>query len=263
MGTELKVVMKVGKVEIVADQNAMTSLTDLWRAAGSDPSKKPAEWLRSKAAVDFIASLASNLKVGIPTLTKVRKGKHLAGTWAHWQAGMAYAEWINPTFHQVVNAGFLRWLEEERNPSLKLERGVKKLLSKGFTREWINTRLEGIVTRKELTDTMADHGCKQAGKLNPYVEATRSVTLAAIGQTPKEFRADKGLVKKSQLTRDAMTSRELMRIAFAESEAKAMIQETAADGNGECLSAVRTACKAVKAAIQVMSGRSLPAPDAA
>lgn len=256
MAKELAVVLEHNGVKIVADANDHASLTSIWKAGGSDNAKTPARFLRNAHAAEFIESLAGNLKVQICTLTRTVRGGKASGVWAHWQIGMAYAKWIDPNFHQVVNAGFLRWLQEERNPSLKLERGVKKLLDQGYTEEWVEARFRGVVARKQLTSTMQDHNCHPTGKINPYAEATRSVTLAAIGKTPSEFRSEKGLVKKSQPTRDHMTSRELMRIAFAESEAKAMIQERAADGNTECLEAVRTACRGVKAAIRAMAAQS-------
>ena len=262
MGTELKTILSHNGVEIVADPDNLTSLTALWKAAGSDPSKQPRQWLRWTPTQEFLASLAENLKVGLHTLTKTRRGGQAPGTWAHWQVAMAYAKWLSPEFHQAVNEGFRRWFEEERNPGLKLERGVDKLLSQGYTPEWVKTRVEGIVTRKVLTGTMQDHNCRPVGSLNPFAEATRSITMAAVGVTPKEFRAENGLTKKSQATRDHMTARELTRLAFLESEAAAVIKEQASDGNEECLGSIKGVCEFGKQAFRSIEAIRRPARSA-
>lgn len=78
------------------------SLTAMWRAAGGDPSRKPAHWLRSDAAKDFVAHIAENSKVAESQLIAVTPGKG-GGTWAHWQVGMAYAKYLSPAFHAWCN----------------------------------------------------------------------------------------------------------------------------------------------------------------
>lgn len=255
MAKELAVILSHNGVEIVADPDNLTSLTALWKAAGSQHSKRPNEWLKTGPADEFINSLAVTLKANRIALTKSRRGKNIGGVWAHWQVAMAYAKWLSPEFHQAVNAGFMQWYAEEKNPGLKLERSVDKLLTKGVTREWIKARVDGIVTRKELTGTMADHNCRQVGKLNPYAEATRSITMAAVGQTPREFKSSKSLPASAK-TRDHMTSRELMRIAFIESESAAVIRERAADGNDECLGVVKGVCDVAKATFKAIESSS-------
>src|SRR5208282_3210164 len=139
------------------------------------------------------------------------------------------------------------------NPALKIERGVSKYRQLGFGDEWIGERLEGIITRKALTSTMADHNCKNNGPNdNPFAEGTRSICLAVLGKTPKEIRVEKAL-KKSDRVRDSLDEYALVRIRFAESEAKRLIQEEAADGNGPCVGACRRAGHAVKVAIQSLA----------
>lgn len=81
------------------------NLTDMWRAAGADPARKPAHWLRSDTARDFIAFIAGNLKVAESQLCEVTQGapETGGGTWAHWQVGMAYAKYLSPEFHVWCN----------------------------------------------------------------------------------------------------------------------------------------------------------------
>jgi hypothetical protein len=67
------------------------NLTDMWRAAGADPSKRPADWLRSQQAREFMAFLED---VGNSHLLEREAGNPRQGdggaTWAHWQLGMAF-----------------------------------------------------------------------------------------------------------------------------------------------------------------------------
>jgi len=45
-------------------------------------------------------------------------------------------------------------IEETIDPELTIERALETYLKKGYTREWINQRLQAIQVRKELTDGM-------------------------------------------------------------------------------------------------------------
>lgn len=64
---------------------------------------------------------------------------------------------------------FKMWLSEvgkERideiiDPELTIERALETYLEKGYTREWVNQRLQAIQVRKELTDAWQDHGVKK------------------------------------------------------------------------------------------------------
>jgi hypothetical protein len=77
----------------------MLCLTDMWRAAGADASKRPVEWLRSAGAQEFAAYLADDLKVENSHLVIAERGGRDPATWAHWQIGMAYAKYLTPEFH--------------------------------------------------------------------------------------------------------------------------------------------------------------------
>lgn len=88
------------------------NLTDMWRAAGGDPDKRPVDWLRLPGTAQFLEYLAENLKVGKSHLEKpaetgglllTERGGRDPGTWAHWQVGMAYAKYLSPEFHAWCN----------------------------------------------------------------------------------------------------------------------------------------------------------------
>lgn len=52
-------------------------------------------------------------------------------------------------------------VEETIDPELTIERALETYLKKGYTREWINQRLQAIQVRKELTDEWQDRGVSQ------------------------------------------------------------------------------------------------------
>ncbi|SKA11162.1 KilA-N domain-containing protein [Consotaella salsifontis] len=89
----------------VSLKGEMVSLTGLWKAAGSDPSKAPAQWLRLSQAIEFIEHVS--LIVG-NSHDKLVSGQKRAGTYAHWHIAMAYARYLDPAFavrcNEIVRA---------------------------------------------------------------------------------------------------------------------------------------------------------------
>ena len=51
-------------------------------------------------------------------------------------------------------------IEETIDPELTIDRALETYLKKGYSREWINQRLQAIQVRKELTDEWTDRGVK-------------------------------------------------------------------------------------------------------
>lgn len=71
-------------------------------------------------------------------------------------------------------------IDEIIDPELTIDRALETYLKKGYTREWINQRLQAIQVRKELTDAWDDHGI-QKGK--EYAILTDEITKAWSGMT--------------------------------------------------------------------------------
>ncbi|KQT59976.1 hypothetical protein ASG52_19820 [Methylobacterium sp. Leaf456] len=87
----------------IHDRGEMVSLTDMWRAAGADPSKQPAKWRELPSTRDFAAHLADViLRKSEDGLFESRRGVG-GGTWAHWQLALAYARYLNHDFHAWAN----------------------------------------------------------------------------------------------------------------------------------------------------------------
>jgi hypothetical protein len=93
-----------GGVTIGVDGD-MLFLTDMWKAAGSDDSKKPARWRALPGAQEFIEFIEESVigKSDNESFRTVRGGAD-QGTWAHWQLGMAYAKYLSPSFHAWCNS---------------------------------------------------------------------------------------------------------------------------------------------------------------
>lgn len=105
--------------------DGLYSLTDLWKASGSDESQRPQKWLRLPKTKEFIEFIKKNSKLEkIPYLKKVR-GKY-GGTFAHWQLALAYAKYLSPELHAQVNQVFKERLEKNQNPSLGIDRAVDR-----------------------------------------------------------------------------------------------------------------------------------------
>lgn len=86
----------------IGERGEMLCLTDMWRAAGADPSKRPIDWQRQDNPREFIEFIASTLKVSQDHLLSSEAGRN-GGTWAHWQIGMVYAKYLSPEFHAWCN----------------------------------------------------------------------------------------------------------------------------------------------------------------
>jgi DNA-damage-inducible protein D len=96
-------------------------------------------------------------------------------------------------------------LEETENPELGFERLKEIYQAKGYSNEWIETRLKSIGIRKELTDEWQKRGIKE-GQEHGILTAT--IAKGTFGLTPSEHSKLKGLEKQN--LRDHMTNLELV-----------------------------------------------------
>ncbi len=102
-------------------------------------------------------------------------------------------------------------IDEVIDPEQAIDRALATYLKKGYSREWINQRLQSIQVRKELTDAWQDHGVK-AGK--EYAILTDEVSKAWSGMTTRAYKDFKGLKKEN--LRDNMTTLEIVLNMLAE-----------------------------------------------
>ena len=106
-------------------------------------------------------------------------------------------------------------IDEIIDPELTIDRALESYARKGYSREWINQRLQAIQVRKELTDTWQDHGVKGG---NEYAILTNEISKAWAGMTTREYKDFKGLKKEN--LRDNMSTTELILNMLAETATK-------------------------------------------
>lgn len=111
-------------------------------------------------------------------------------------------------------------IEETIDPELIIDRALETYLKKGYSREWINQRLQAIQVRKELTDEWQDRGVQKGVE---YAILTDEITRAWSGMTTRQYKKLKGLKKEN--LRDNMTTTEIILNMLAETSTKDISKE--------------------------------------
>lgn len=103
----------------VRSDGDMLSLTDLWKAANSPNKKDPSTWQRRESTIELIDTVCNFLNTPKMGVLKSKRGKSDGGTWAHKNLALAYAKWLDPKLHILINEVFFQRIEEEKNPDRK------------------------------------------------------------------------------------------------------------------------------------------------
>ena len=102
-------------------------------------------------------------------------------------------------------------IEETIDPELTIERALETYLKKGYSREWINQRLQAIQVRKELTDEWQERGVQKGVE---FAILTDEITKAWSGMSTRQYKNLKGLKKEN--LRDNMSTTEIVLNMLAE-----------------------------------------------
>ena len=116
-------------------------------------------------------------------------------------------------------------IDEIIDPELTIDRALETYLKKGYTREWINQRLQAIQVRKELTDAWQDHGVKEGKE---YAILTNEISKAWSGMTIRQYKDLKNLKKEN--LRDNMSTLELVLNMLAEATVTELTNTTHPQG---------------------------------
>ena len=116
-------------------------------------------------------------------------------------------------------------IDEIIDPELTIDRALETYLKKGYSREWINQRLQAIQVRKELTDAWDDHGIEKGIE---YAILTDEITKAWSGMTTRGYKNLKGLKKEN--LRDNMTTLEIVLNMLAEATTTELTKTTNPQG---------------------------------
>ena len=98
-------------------------------------------------------------------------------------------------------------IAEIENPELAQARIRSTYKAKGYSDEWIEKRIRGILVRDELTNEWKQRGVKEGKE---YAILTAEISKATFGIVPSEYKTLKGLTKTSENLRDHMTDLELI-----------------------------------------------------
>jgi hypothetical protein len=142
-------------------------------------------------------------------------------------------------------------IEETIDPELTIDRALETYLKKGYSREWINQRLQAIQVRKELTDEWESRGVQQGRE---YAILTNEISRAWSGMTTREYKNYKGLTKEN--LRDNMTTLELVLNMLAEATTTEISKQQQPSGFQENLKVARAGGEAAGDARRAVEART-------
>src|SRR5690348_6175690 len=215
---------------IRADDSGMICLNDIWSAAGFTKNQRPADWARLPTTLKRIERVLKLItgkshnyeKADVLKAYKTKIGKD-GGTWADVRLALDYAEYLNPALAIEVKEVFLRY--KAADPTLAddiMERSTAE------ANEWIAKRSLSRAARLGYTATLKNHGVAERGH---YAECTNATYRALFGKTAAQLKKEKG---NPQKLRDAMDTKELVTVAFAEVHASDRIEDEQCSGFVEC-----------------------------
>ena len=142
-------------------------------------------------------------------------------------------------------------IEETIDPELTIERALETYLKKGYTREWINQRLQAIQVRKELTDEWDVRGVQKGVE---YAILTDEISRAWSGMSTRQYKNLKGLKKEN--LRDNMTTLELVLNMLAEATTTEISKQNAPSTFSENIAVAREGGEAAGIARKAVEERT-------
>ena len=142
-------------------------------------------------------------------------------------------------------------IEETIDPELTIDRALETYLKKGYSREWINQRLQTIQVRKELTDEWDARGVQKGVE---YAILTDEISRAWSGMSTRQYKNLKGLKKEN--LRDNMTTLELVLNMLAEATATEISKQKAPSTFSENIAVAREGGEAAGIARKAVEERT-------
>ena len=142
-------------------------------------------------------------------------------------------------------------IEETIDPELTIDRALETYLKKGYSREWINQRLQAIQVRKELTDEWDARGVQKGVE---YAILTNEISRARSGMSTRQYKDLKGLKKEN--LRDNMTTLELVLNMLAEATTTEISKQKAPSTFSENVAVAREGGEAAGIARKAVEART-------
>ena len=128
---------------------------------------------------------------------------------------------------------------------------METYLKKGYSREWINQRLQAIQVRRELTDEWDARGVQKGVE---YAVLTDEISRAWSGMYTRQYKNLKGLKKEN--LRDNMTTLELVLNMLAEATATEISKQKAPSTFSENIAVAREGGEAAGIARKAVEERT-------
>ena len=125
-------------------------------------------------------------------------------------------------------------IDEVFDPSKGIDEMIDFYLKKGYTLEWIESRIKAIIDRKKLTKVWQDNGVK-GGK--EYAILTNEIYKTWSGMTASEYKSYKGIRKEN--LRDNMTRLEVILTDVSEEVTKRLANKRKPKGLKENIKVAR------------------------
>ena len=142
-------------------------------------------------------------------------------------------------------------IEETIDPELTIDRALETYLKKGYSREWINQRLQAIQVRKELTVEWDARGVQKGVE---YAILTDEISRAWSGMSTRQYKNLKGLKKEN--LRDNMTTLELVLNMLAEATTTEISKQKAPSTFSENMAVAREGGEAAGIARKAVEERT-------
>jgi len=216
--------IKLGELGIVhAPEIDMYSMTALWKVAGSERIKAPNFWLNQETTKDYLKALQQKNLVNCNSGLQFKScGRN--GTYANWMILLAYAQYLKPSLHVIVNEYFTRIYTGDVT---LIEEIYNQANDAG--KKFIESRIKGKIKRRYFTDVLQAHDVTGLG----YAKCTNAVYNATFEKDAALMRVEKGLKPTDQL-RNHLSSVELDIISISEDVSANHIQERNVCGNAPC-----------------------------
>lgn len=142
-------------------------------------------------------------------------------------------------------------IEETIDPELTIDRALDTYQKKGYSKEWINQRLQAIQVRKELTDEWDRRGIQKGME---YAILTNEISRAWSGMSTRQYKQLKGLKKEN--LRDNMSTLELVLNMLAEATTTEISKQKEPETFSENIAVARAGGEAAGEARKAVEART-------
>lgn len=190
-------------------------------------------------------------------LVTTKSGK-TGGTYGIPKIAIAYAENLSPEFHSWALTAIEERIEEEANPEKALSRGydraVKGWKKQGYSDTDIDVLTQCVITRKDLTGTLKEHGVGDGkptwvkSEQMAYAVVTNEIYKPLLPGTASDYRKRNNLPSKTNVREHLTQSGEITKraaIMLAETMARETIRTEDRYGFVRCQDACGKAGKKV------------------